>query len=804
MPLAVASVSGAFVALKFRAEITHPVDWAVGMAAEVTLLSLACGPLFRRLAAGRVLSETVRWAVLAAAGLALMLPYLTTNLVGAGDAQDYAQHLADFIVQVRHGIFPVLVGQSEYAFNGAFNPLRTAPYYQYFGGALDVLTFRVFGPYALQNLTIILSLCAGAFASYFCLRRFAPKRAWLCLFLALLYVSSPGVLALVYDGDMIPSWLTLPYLPLYTYALILIAERGVSVRRLAAITSIVAVVWLVHAPIAMWLSFIALPVVAVRLVRTPGVDGKRAVLLACGAFLLFAVLAGYVFVSVAELRLPDLAQQVAFFRDGDILYILRDGWAGMFRLVNGDGSNLLFNLQLSAPLWLCFALGAVVWRRPGWGLAVILVASAALLILLAPIPAVSGRLWALMPAWVDQITDKWPMQRFYPILSAFAPFAGLLALQRVSRERVWFHRAVAFLLAVGCVGCGNEARKFLARGFQVALPSEISRVRIRGENAVFAIYSYGMLGDAPRYFSYGPVNPALQLHLLDPATLRIAQSNSQAVVEGEAGSGRPWTRQFVPIDQGAELKPPLVFAPGSSYLLRFDFKSVPPQGTLVLNGQNIFGEYPLPTLGRPLAFGAVPGSNSNLSVSVPDKKGETMAIRFVAAAGSGPLPAFADVEVIPYHPENLPFRILDLVPLRISVKAAREGWLETSRIYIAGYEATVDGKPAQIERSPDGQVMVRVPGGDSQLELKYPGSFALRASFWISFIGWLTMGAGWMVARYPRTRRSVEGLAGPEILEVEPGLSLRPAGSIAAFTQAAMANDIHGLETIARVDATTR
>jgi hypothetical protein len=708
---------------------------------------------FSRLGAGQKGREACRWTILLAAALYLTLPYCRPVRVGAGDAQDYAQHIADFIAQARHGVFPVLVGQSRYASNGAFNPLRTAPYLQYAGGALHALTLGALNAYAVQNLAIVLSLCGAAFSCYACLRRLSQGREWLCLALALLYISSPGVLALVYSGDMIPSWLALPYLPLYTLLLVRIAENGLSGRRLFTMAAVMALIWLIHAPIAMWLSFIALPVIVARLAATPQLPWPRGLLLASGSLLIFVVLAGFVFVSVAELRLPGLAaRQLAIFRGPDFLYNLRAGWVGFLRPVSGDGSNLIADLQLSAPLWACVVAGFLAWRIRGWGLRVLLIATAGLFILLAPVPFLAPRIWSLTPAWVDMITDQWPMQRFYPILSAFAPFVGLLALGTTRRDRAWQQRTAVLALALGCLWSGFEASKFLGRGFRVALPPDISRRLLREDNAVYAIYSVGMLGNRPRSFSFRPLAAEVRLRLLDPAGRNVLQSNLQSLLDGAAGGKRLASPQFVVLGDGqsAELQSPLMLPLGRNSLLVLEFDGVAPTGTLVISGGNVLKEYPLPESAslRPSAGGSRPGST--LSFTVADAGGGSLTMRFVPAGSLGRMAAFASLTVLTYDPDSLPLHIIQHSPLRIRSRAAAGGWLETPRIFIGGYRASVDGRPTTVGRSPDGLVMARVPAGSSTLQLDYPGSTLLRVSFWTSFAGWLLLPAAWLVWRCTR------------------------------------------------------
>lgn len=58
-------------------------------------------------------------------------------------------------------------------------------------------------------------------------------------------------------------------------------------------------------------------------------------------------------------------------------------------------------------------------------------------------------------------------------------------------------------------------------------------------------------------------------------------------------------------------------------------------------------------------------------------------------------------------------------------------------MFVPGYEATVDGAPAFIRKSPEGLVAFPVPKGESHVVLRFVGPVALRAAFWLSATGWL-------------------------------------------------------------------
>jgi hypothetical protein len=99
-------------------------------------------------------------------GLFLLHPFLTHQLLGAGDALWPVNILADFVTQVRAGHFPVFIGQTDYAFNGAVYPLRVAPYYQHFAAAIDAVTGQRLDFVELQHATVVLSGFGGLLAVY--------------------------------------------------------------------------------------------------------------------------------------------------------------------------------------------------------------------------------------------------------------------------------------------------------------------------------------------------------------------------------------------------------------------------------------------------------------------------------------------------------------------------------------------------------------------------------------------------------------------------------------------------------------
>ncbi len=197
--------------------------------------------------------------------------------VGTADAYWYGNMVADYVTQLRAGIFPVFVGQSDFAFNGAISPLRFAPYLQHATGLIDLLTGRTLPFTGLLNLTLLASLLAAVFTTYATLVAIEGRTRWLALGFALLFIASPGVLSLAYTGDLFMSVCTLPYLPLVMYGIWGTFRDG-DVRSVCFLAVALAAVWLCHPPIAFWAIVVATLSQIVRLVsKRPAVPASGAV-----------------------------------------------------------------------------------------------------------------------------------------------------------------------------------------------------------------------------------------------------------------------------------------------------------------------------------------------------------------------------------------------------------------------------------------------------------------------------------------------------------------------------------------------
>src|SRR5208283_2687462 len=222
------------------------------------------------------------------------------------------------------------------------------PYHQYFAGALDLATRHLLGFFALQHLTMILSVLGGAFSAYGCLVWIAPARRWTALTLALLYVMCPGVVGLFYAQDLYMSGMTLPWVPLALAALVKSFD-GDGWFPFGVLAASLAALWWAHSPIALWTTAAAFIAQAARVIT--GRPSRPRPAMIAAAVGVFCVLSVYPFASVFLLRSPGEAI-VPYIMDRDLLlkWVAQSFPASVLPL--DPASPNISYMQLGYGLWI--------------------------------------------------------------------------------------------------------------------------------------------------------------------------------------------------------------------------------------------------------------------------------------------------------------------------------------------------------------------------------------------------------------------------------------------------------------------
>jgi hypothetical protein len=250
----------------------------------------------------------------------------------------------------------------------------------------------------------------------------------------------------------------------------------------------------------------------------------------------------------------------------------------------------------------------------------------------------------------------------------------------------------------------------------------------------------------------------MESRLLDRDTGRIVASNY------DLGRKQPPTEEFqgtVDPNPGIlDLEPAFTLTPGGKYLLTFSFARPDTTGILEMTGPHFYREYILPESGGSKAFGSGPDSEKSITIwtSVPGP--ETIKLRFIPT-GKNARPAdfmpFAKFRIQLINEALLPVEVESLMPYRATVISPQAAFLESPRMFVPGYEATVNGADVPVRKSSEGLVAFAVAKGHSRAVLRFVGPVALRAAFWLSAAGWL-MAAFWTVwrAAWHIARRSAQ------------------------------------------------
>ena len=315
------------------------------------------------LGASDPVGEGWRLVLVVAGAAGATSPFITDLMVGGTDASWYTGVHLDFLTQLRSGVFPVLVGQGEYSFNGSMNLFRTAPLCLWLAGIVDVLTAQGLTPIAVRNLGVVACGIGSGLGMYYALAgisaavageqvRLAPAR-WSAAFGALLYVLCPAVLLTIYFYELQMTYTALLALPLVFFGNArTLADR--SGRGYVALGVGLALVWYAHAPLAV-ISTLGTAVIQLgRFIFDPAAVAALWRKAAIGATV-FGLLSAYYFLGMSELpstlggnpRMEGvLLLGIVLAIGGTVALFARGCWLGVLAVAAGFGLA-----AWSSPAW---------------------------------------------------------------------------------------------------------------------------------------------------------------------------------------------------------------------------------------------------------------------------------------------------------------------------------------------------------------------------------------------------------------------------------------------------------------------
>ena len=692
--------------------------------------------------------ETSRWIIICIAATWAVHPVYGIKPSGAGDAYWYTIMLADYLEQLRAGVFPVWLGQSEYAFNGAFFPLRIAPGFQHLGGIIDQLSLHSLDYIAVKNVAIALSSLASGFFSYFCLRAMSPSRPNLAIALALLYLFSPGLITPWIIGDQYMTFLAAPYIPIVFYSCwrAFIKNDAEGHIYLGAST---ASLWLFHTPVALWTSLFAAGLYIIKLIIQLR-SGRELKMMGIG-FITYILLGTYPIFSALSIN-----NMVKLSVDGASIFnesqkIFPDI---LFRTIaSGYGP---FNYQ---PGYATLAVGltgfvlAILKRN----FAALAFASASLFItvFILPIPTISPWIWSHIPQFILNATNTWAAQRLALIWVGLLIFTLASALAVIPvKPRSKILRLGLVLLFVGAIGWSIREASALHTYIIRTIPNGPStgwKILYEKHNLILSRYAYSFFQKTPPYFSHDYMDPRLENRLLSREDKLVFLSNYDSAASASASKDRTLISSGLLRAYNDNnsvfylLKPAPTIESGKHYALRLDFLKQDETGTLQVMGDQLFREYTLPDsgagmgaqVGLPQSFGTTPTSSHVIPLYTHALITSPLHITQILP-DKPKIPEFdcAHFQLWEYNPSRLPINILSLVPYRARVDSPKQAYLETPRMWLKGYSAKTNGKALSVLPSPSNLCMIPLEAGISEIELNYTPPLYIATSYWIGIFSW--------------------------------------------------------------------
>lgn len=689
-------------------------------------------------------SEALRVFLLMALTVYAYHPFFSASNIGGADAQFYQYILHDAIIQLENGFFPTYVGQSPFLPNGTRVVL--APYYLLLGQLLNTLTFGALNTLLIQHLTIFVSSLSAAFIMYVSIRNVAPLLRWQAVFLAFAYISSPGVMSLIFHMDAYFSFMAVPFVPVVFYGLARIYQKDDALAYVLT-GSALALVWLSHAPIALWVSILSFVFCLSLILLTRRNPAKFA-----GLALLFALLCLWQFLSIFSfgLNIIDILWRGKISRVDYVIEQLLLPIPDVF-LPLGQGKNGFYFLQLGYSLWFVIILAAITALRSSGTLLIrlMLVLVTIVLLFLYPLPGIGRFLWSSAPTLVLDITNVFPHQRLYVILAAAGCFVGALALQKISDSG---RPKIKALLAIALTGLFvwniYQVGFFIKYGNTVKSSNESimnPKDSWSSPNNIHFV-GFGLPTEYLQSLFTGSHSHQLKSRLLDSQKNPISAYDNEQFVISQCLESTLTKNEVGNISLPLEitLKEPLSLTkmnlhPNIHYLLCADL--------ITSHGDALFQL--LDPQSREMASLELPATAIDPPVrrriGIPfyftdqgNKEMTELSFGFRVWSREQPQVKLYNFGVTSYEPANLPIVIESYTPYRAKVITKPDHkYIEIIKLLTPGYVARVNGEESPIIESERKTIIIPLKSsGLNKIELSYIGTPSMRASFYISAVSW--------------------------------------------------------------------
>jgi pyrimidine deaminase RibD-like protein len=328
-----------------------------------------------------------------------------------------------------------------------------------------------------------------------------------------------------------------------------------------------------------------------------------------------------------------------------------------------------------------------------------------------------------------------------PVIASFTAMAAVIWMAALRLESRSSRVITGSILGALVLWSGCQTIPFFVHSRDMTGNAHATENSLRPENAMLDAYAYLLL-PLPPYFSHGKTDPMIESRLLDRSG-RVVSGPKEDALAMESRGVRKIRMTTAPLANSTtwfEAGPPLTVNPGEHLLLRFEFDpGWNYSGYFILKAEHSYREYHLPNSGMASAFGVGGSRMAVLSLWNTGSTPENYAFSVSGEPGndvphSGGF--FANLYVSTLDSSALPVSLKSFFPYRAQVTSADGGTLETFRVYIPGYRATVDGHDTPVTDSKGYLASVVVPPGSHDVELRFVGTARLWLAAAVSAIGW--------------------------------------------------------------------
>ena len=407
----------------------------------------------------------------------------------------------------------------------------------------------------------------------------------------------------------------------------------------------------------------------------------------------------------------------------------------------------------------CFALGVLsLWGSRPLGAKLFFAASLGLVICFFRVPLASNFIVGRFPVNFTLMCGVPLDLRMAPVIASFTAMGGVVWLATSKHEGPTARVLVGCVLGALVLWSGFQS-EHLRRHVRTATGTlDYTDRNLRTENAVLDAYAYLLL-PIPTYFSHGKMDPVLESRLLDGSgNVLVGPMEDARAMEARGVERIARTAQRVPNSATwFQLGPVITVEPGEHKLLRFAFDpAIDCRGYLILVAEHSYREYHLPDSGLERGFGVGGLRTSVLSLWNSGTDAEHYKLLLSGELGNTVSPSgppFGTLYVSALDASRLPIALRSFIPYRAHVSTATGGILETFRVSMPGYRATVDGSAVPVKASQNHLVTFPVPAGEHEVELSFVGSLRLRLAAALSGLGWLALlgSCAWGAALRGRT-----------------------------------------------------